>query len=77
MKKDNALTDNKEDEEIVRVGLEILITNVFFAITILIVGLLMKCFLKVSFLQYRFQRFVNTVEGIMMNQEQNALYFLL
>lgn len=46
MKKDNALTDNKENEEIVRVGLEILITKVFFTITILIVGLLMKCFFE-------------------------------
>ena len=46
MKKDNALTDNKENEEIVRVGLEILITKVFFAIAILIVGLLMKCFFE-------------------------------
>ena len=43
MKKYNALTDDRENEEIVRAGLEIIITKAFFVIVIVIVGLLMQC----------------------------------
>lgn len=43
MKNSNSLTD---DEEIVRLGLELMITKALFAIIIVIVGLLMECFFE-------------------------------
>ena len=46
MKKGNAITDDEENEEIVRLGLELMITKAIFAIVIVIVGLLMGCFFE-------------------------------
>lgn len=41
MKKSDLLTD---DEEIVRYGLEIMISKAFFAVIIAVIGLIMGCF---------------------------------
>lgn len=46
MKKGNAITDDEENEEIVRLGLELMITKAIFAIVIVIVGLLIGCFFE-------------------------------
>ncbi len=48
MKRSDSLTD---DEEIVRRGLEIIAIKIFFAVIIIIAGLLLGCFLKAWYLQ--------------------------